>query len=435
MRNDDVTYNIRYDSLLLLYANSQSKKYRHSSHHLQMIRARLRLVSRLLIAMRNINKDVTSFTSIYDPKYYDTFLDAINIVAQYDKEKDTYGKPAIASNLGTYVKYIGELLITKCIKEHDDNTKINAENFLKLLTVDYGASVNKTVIESQTQLRRQKFTKLPTIEDIKKLRNHLLKVQKKSYNNLKNEFSLSDWISLGEATLTSIQLFNRRRPGETERILISDFKNYERINENIDTFSGLSKEKIKQAQKYVRFCIRGKLGRTVPIILDEVNLECVQTFLHLRNKAKVHLKNPYLFGIPGHDKIINRHLRAYQVMLRFAKESGTEFPDTLRGTTLRKHIATMGITLNLTDNQITDLANFMGHHEKIHKEVYRKPVLIKDITEVSQLLEAAQGVRDAANNVIDESDSEDESNINTEITEDSKIFDKISYLQQSSDSE
>jgi len=60
---------------------------------------------------------------------------------------------------------------------------------------------------------------------------------------LKNKFSLSDWISLGEATLTSIQLFNRRRPGETERILISDFKNYERINENVDTFSALSEEK------------------------------------------------------------------------------------------------------------------------------------------------------------------------------------------------
>jgi len=42
----------------------------------------------------------------------------------------------------------------------------------------------------------------------------------------------------------------------------------------------------------VRFCIRGKLGRTVPIILDELNLECAKTFLQLRNKAKVHSKNP-----------------------------------------------------------------------------------------------------------------------------------------------
>lgn len=32
------------------------------------------------------------------------FLDAINIVAQYNEEKDIYEKPAIASNLGTYAK-------------------------------------------------------------------------------------------------------------------------------------------------------------------------------------------------------------------------------------------------------------------------------------------------------------------------------------------
>lgn len=436
MRSDEVTRNICYDSLLLLYANSQCKKYRHSSHHLQMIRARLRLVSRLLIAMRNINNAITSLTSIYDPKYYDTLLDAINIVAQYNKEKDTYEKPAVASNLGTYVKYIGELLIIKCIKEHDDNRKANTENFLKLLTVDYGASVNKTVVESQSQFRRQKVTKLPTMDDIQKLRNHLLKVQEESYYNLQKKFLFSAWTSLGAATLSSIQLFNRRRPGETERILISDFENYERINENVSTSSGLrSKDQKEQAQKYVRFCIRGKLGRTVPVILDELNLKCAQMFLQLRSKAKVHSKNPYLFGIPGHDKIIDRHLRAYQVMLRFAKESGSEFPDTLRGTTLRKHIATMGITLNLTDNQITDLANFMGHHEKIHKEVYRKPIIVKDITEISQLLEAAQGVRDADNNVIDESDSDVESNENTETTENNETFKEMSSLQQSSDSE
>ncbi|XP_036141218.1 uncharacterized protein LOC118645047 [Monomorium pharaonis] len=118
-------------------------------------------------------------------------------------------------------------------------------------------------------------------------------------------------------------------------------------------------------------------------------------------------------------------------MTHFAKECGTEFPNTLTSTTLRKHIATMGITLNLTDTQITDLANFMGHHEKIHKEIYRKPVVVKDITEVSQLLEAAQGIRDSANNLIEESDSEIEYE-NKDSTND-EIFEETNSLQQSSD--
>lgn len=132
LRNDDITRTIIHDSSLMLFANTQSKKYRHSSHHFPMIRARLRLISRLLIAIRSINRNVTFLSSIFDPKYYDSFLDAINIVTQYNKEKDIYEKPAIAANLGTYVKYIGELLITKSIKEYDD-TKTNVEKFFETL--------------------------------------------------------------------------------------------------------------------------------------------------------------------------------------------------------------------------------------------------------------------------------------------------------------
>jgi len=41
-------------------------------------------------------------------------------------------------------------------------------------------------------------------------------------------------------------------------------------------------------------------------ILDELNLKCAKTFSQLKNKAKVHSKNPYLFGISGHDKIIHK---------------------------------------------------------------------------------------------------------------------------------
>jgi len=43
-----------------------------------------------------------------------------------------------------------------------------------------------------------------------------------AYNSLKNEFSYDVWLSLTKATLTSIQIFNRRRVGEIQRTLIED---------------------------------------------------------------------------------------------------------------------------------------------------------------------------------------------------------------------
>ncbi|XP_036141207.1 uncharacterized protein LOC118645040 isoform X2 [Monomorium pharaonis] len=78
-----------------------------------------------------------------------------------------------------------------------------------------------------------------------------------------------------------------------------------------------------------------------------------------------------------------------------------------------------------------DLTNFMDYHEKIPKEIYRKSVVVEDITAVSQLLEATQSIRDSANNLIEEGDSEIEYE-NKDSTSD-EIFEETNSLQQSSD--
>lgn len=98
---------------------------------------------------------------------------------------------------------------------------------------------------------------------------------------LKKSYSYKNWVSLAEATLTSIHVFNRRRAGEIERILIKDFKNYESINKNMysDIYASLSEENRKIAENYSRFCIRGKLGRTVPVLLTNELLKCINLFL------------------------------------------------------------------------------------------------------------------------------------------------------------
>lgn len=41
----------------------------------------------------------------------------------------------------------------------------------------------------------------------------------------------------------------------------------------------------------------------------------------------------------------------------------------------RKHIATTCKSLNLQEQDVSDLANFTGHAEKIQKNIYRQSVL------------------------------------------------------------
>jgi len=141
----------------------------------------------------------------------------------------------------------------------------------------------------------------------------------------------------------------------------------------------------------VIFRIRGKLMRTVPVILHCELLECLHIILKYRHDAKVPLKNPFLFGVSHDNKKRFKYLRACVLLRIFSEDCGAKLPCSLRGTQLRKHIATCCITLNLSEDQVTDLANFMGHDKKVHKSHYRQPIPELEIIRITQFLEAAQG--------------------------------------------
>jgi len=131
--------------------------------------------------------------------------------------------------------------------------------------------------------------------------DNFLKMQRTTaLNNLNQKFSFKDWLKLSESTLISIQLFNRRRAGEMEGTLIEDYKNYQKIDPetNADGFNALSIECQKIAMEYVRFTIRGKLSRTVSVLLDSELQRCVELILQYRRKAGVSSSNPYVLVFP-----------------------------------------------------------------------------------------------------------------------------------------
>lgn len=79
-------------------------------------------------------------------------------------------------------------------------------------------------------------------------------------------------------------------------------------------------------------------------------------------------KNPYIFGLPGQNKERYRYLKVCALMRKFAEECNASRASTLRGTILRKHVATYCIQLNLNEGDVSNLATFMRHSDKIHKD-------------------------------------------------------------------
>lgn len=162
--------------------------------------------------------------------------------------------------------------------------------------------------------------------------------------------------------------------------------------------------------KYVRFLIRGKLGRSVPVLLNSEMKNCIDLLLHYRKEAKIPDGNPYIFALPGYDKKRFRYIRACDLLRTYSIDCGASMPLRLRGTKLRKHIATRCITLNLSDPDVTELANYLGHNKNIHMQHYRQSLPQFEIVKMSRLLKIAQGEDDD----FQQNDKENNSQINNE---------------------
>ncbi|KAG5891913.1 hypothetical protein JTB14_022663 [Gonioctena quinquepunctata] len=417
LQEDNVTKEIRYDELVILFGNKLCQKYR-DPHFYDMIRQKLRQLGRFLLEIKKFQPKIESLFDVFYPKNYDNTILAVQSLAGLNESGTGFKTPSLATSIGTLLKQVGLLCISVWIKSQEKQKQTFAEDFVKLLTEDYGANINRTALETQTKNKRQSKVVLPLKEDIQKLQSYLRDSLRANYAILIEHFCETAWLKLAETALISIQLFNRRRAGEIERILIDDFSSFEKIDEKSigEAFHNFTLEEKQAAQKYVRFTIRGKLNRTVPVLLHREVLVCLQTLLRYRSEAHVSNQNPYLFGIPGILKGDHKYLSACRLIRKFANDCGAKQPETLRGTVLRKHVATMCANFNLQESEVADLASFMGHADKVHKEIYRQPILTREILHISKLLEAVQGNNDEDSDIDSDGGEENDpalANVNT----------------------
>ncbi|XP_077255321.1 uncharacterized protein LOC143893626 isoform X5 [Temnothorax americanus] len=410
MREDNITQIIRYDELLIAYGNKLCQNKYRPQHQHDMIRARLRLLGRFLIVLRDIDNSVVDFTSIYDPIKYEQCIKVVNELAQFDETTGTYKILSVASSLGRYIKQVGQVLKNMCIKKQEFHKQTVVEDFLKLFTENYLASINKIILETQEYKKRgQKNIVLPSIDDIEMFNTYLKSERTKALQFLQTTgFSIQAWRMLAEATLVSIMVFNRRHPGELERVLIENLKNCAAISKEE------APELYKSLSKYVRITIRDNLGRLVPVLLHEEILKCMQMIVNYRKHAGVPENNPYVFGIYTIDKNRYKYLRASILMRKHSIISGLKIPTSLRNTMLWKHIATVCISLAISEHEVNDLTNFKRRHEKIYKLHYKQSVITN--LAISRLFKYTQG-EDSSN----ESDNVDEDENENDLTNDSNI--------------
>lgn len=397
MRADAIVELIRYDWLLIVYGNLLCMKY--NLHFQQnMIRAKLRLAGRVLHALRSINNEVTDFASIYSPKHYKSLIEAIKVVGTFNPATNEFGTPATASSAVTSIKQIGSILKCEYIeKENWGRVKIT-EYFVFLMESQFTSIINKRVKESQLQKKRDKDHKIPIKNDVRLLSEYLDRERKVCFERLSANYSKKDWIQLSELTIASIIVFNRRRVGETQNICVSEFNKRESIDEttNEELFGALSEKSKKVAKRFSRIKIRGKKGCfNLSVLMKADIVSCIELLLLHRTRVGISSENTFLFALPpspGENRI--RVVNACNVLTKLSTKFGAKDPSSLRGTNLRKHFATMCMALELNDDDVSEVAKFMGHAESVHRNHYRHNTIDREIVKIATLLEAAQGIEE-----------------------------------------
>lgn len=407
MREDDIVRLVRHDWLIIIYGNDLSIRY-HAVSQLGMIRSKVKMAGRIFYGVRAQCPFVTDFASTFRPKCYNAMLAVIKSdIGRFDPASNEYGSCSPVFAAVIELKKIAKILIAELKKLEDEGLaqQRNVNDFLGLLDAYETNTMLKTVRNTQNKRKRLKTQNIPSSGDVNRLATYIESERMKYFNQLSEEYSYPVWLELSKIVAASIIVFNRKRTGETEQILLSEFIARKSIDKDcqLPLYSALSEQEKEVVRKYSQMKIRGKLDVEVQVLLTHDMEKSIELLLKHREEAGVN--NEFLFGLPSPTGRI-RFVKACGIINKLSKVCGADIPEHLRGTNLRKHLASYCVTLDLDDAEVGDVAKHMGHSVEVHKQYYRHNTLDRDIVKMSKRLLGAQGMSDN----IDDADLEDDEN-------------------------
>ncbi|KAL1250963.1 hypothetical protein QQF64_018759 [Cirrhinus molitorella] len=245
---------------------------------------------------------------------------------------------------------------------------------------------------SATALRNIREAKwnVPTLmlftEDVQKMHTFLSQMQEEWFNMLSESPSTKAWTELAKVCLAQMIIFNRPREGEVASMPLTVFLSRDTSDPHEDVDWALSEVEKKLCRHFTRVITRGKRGRPVPILLTPKMLCSLELLVKQREACGVLKDITYMFARPE----AMTHFRGSDCLRGFAKVCGAKCPKALTSTRLRKHAATLSTVLNMTDTEMDQLANFLGHDIRIHREFYRLPEKILQLAKISKVLMALE---------------------------------------------
>ncbi|XP_063781021.1 uncharacterized protein LOC134929192 [Pseudophryne corroboree] len=332
---------------------------------------------------------VTPLRSMEDfirPPNFFHVVHAVRSLAGYDDKTNTYRVPSLALKVGHSLQKISAMVECQALMEGSALTVESARSFRKLYEARWSELISTAALKTLREIKWNAPLLLPFTDDVKRLNLYLLDRQREYLDGLSAHPSPKQWSMLAKVTLTQLILFNRRREGEVSKMRLSSFESRHTADLQGDVAQALSEMEKALCHHFTRIEIPGKRGRKVPILLSPCMQKAMEILTEKRAECGVTPENFYMFARPA----ALSHFRGSDCIRLYARECGAKHPEALSSTRLRKHVATLSRVLNLSDTEMDQLADFLGHDIRVHRQYYRLPEGTLQLAKLSKLFVALE---------------------------------------------
>ncbi|KAL1268444.1 hypothetical protein QQF64_033807 [Cirrhinus molitorella] len=359
MNYDDVSCTIHSDTCIMQLGEHMFNRMGTDVTKHDYIRQKMREVGRLLLEARKITP-LRTMADFIIPANFKHVISAVKVVSGFDEETNSYRIPSLALKLGHSLNKICSIVERNAMMYGDHERAECARDFRKVHQARWNEYISAGALTTLKEAKWNAPQIIPFTQDVKVLHAHLEKKHDEFLNKLRNSPSAENYAALAKVTLSQVILFNRQREGEVSRMLLSSFQSRDSSELHEDIAICLSEFERKLCNHFTRVEIRGKRGRKVPVLLKPSLVSAMELLVKTHEVCGVPAQNPFIFARSG-------AMSAYR-----------------GGECVRRAL------LNLDENEADQLAHFLCHDIRIHRQYYRLPEGMLQLAKMSKVLMAME---------------------------------------------
>lgn len=151
MTYDPVTQVVKSDVLIISLGERMFLKNGEVGRHRADIRNKMRELARLVLMARTIDKDIVFLKDLINPGKFNTVLEAVKRMNGFDESTNRFSVPSTALKLRHSLVKVSRILQGEALRQEDDALKGRAEQFNKLIELEWTAHVSSNALKTLYQ--------------------------------------------------------------------------------------------------------------------------------------------------------------------------------------------------------------------------------------------------------------------------------------------